>query len=62
MNFRNNVHQKMWLDKCLKSSVSDDPSTGEYLSSAVNILTKSLKTLHVTKGDFFQLDYFHGDL
>ena len=24
----------------------------EYLSSAVNVLTKSLKTFHVTKGDF----------
>ena len=31
----------------------------EYLSSAVNVLTKSLKTLHVTKSDFYQLNYFH---
>ena len=33
----------------------------EYLSSAVNELTKSLKTLHVTTRDFFQLNYFHID-
>ena len=29
---------------------------GEKLSSAVNVLINSLKTLHVTKSDFFQLN------
>ena len=33
----------------------------EYLSSAVNVLTKILKILDVTKGDFFQLNYLHSD-
>ena len=28
MYFRKNLLQKTWLDKCLKSLVSDDPSTG----------------------------------
>ena len=31
----------------------------EYLSSAVNVLTKSLETLHITTSDFFQPNYFH---
>ena len=34
----------------------------EYSSSAVNMLKNSLKTLHVTKSDFFQLNYFQIDL
>ena len=34
----------------------------EYLSSAVNVLTKSLKTLHFNRSDFFQLNSFHNDL
>ena len=33
----------------------------EYLSSAVNVLTKSLKTLDVTNIDVFQGIYFHSD-
>ena len=33
----------------------------EYILSAVNVLTKSPKTLHVPKSDFFQLNYFHID-
>ena len=31
------------------------------LSSAVNMLAKSLKTLHVTRSNFFQLNYLHND-
>ena len=33
----------------------------EYLSSAVNVLTNSLKILHSTKLDFFQLNYVQID-
>ena len=33
----------------------------EYLSSAVNVLTNSLKILHSTKRDFFQLNYLHNN-
>ena len=33
----------------------------EYLSSAVNVLANSLKILHVTKRDFFQLKYLYSD-
>ena len=33
----------------------------EYLSSVVNELTKSLKTLHLTKGVFLKLSYFQSD-
>ena len=33
----------------------------EYLSSAVNVLRNSLKILHSTKIDFFQLNYVHSD-
>ena len=29
----------------------------EYLSLAVNVLTNSLKILHITQRDFFQLNY-----
>ena len=32
-----------------------------YFSSVVNVLTKSLKTLHVTTRDFSQLIYVHND-
>ena len=31
----------------------------EYLTSAVYVLTKSLKTFHVTKSHFFKLNYVH---
>ena len=27
MNFQNYGHRKMWLDKCLKSPIGDEPST-----------------------------------
>ena len=33
----------------------------EYLSSAVNVLTNSYKALHLTKTDFFQLNYLPND-
>ena len=33
----------------------------EYLSSAVNVLTNSLKIFHVTKRDPFQLNYLDSD-
>ena len=37
------------------------PLRREYLSSAVSVLENSLKTLNVTKSDFFQLSYLHSD-
>ena len=33
----------------------------EYLSSAVNVLTSSYKALHLTKTDFFRLNYLPND-
>ena len=36
-------------------------SLEEYLSSAVNVLTKTINILHVTKRDFFQLNYLPSD-
>ena len=33
----------------------------EYLSSAVNVLTNSLKILHSTRRDIFQLNYHKSD-
>ena len=42
---------------CLKLSVL----RGGYLSSAVNMLTNILKTLHITKRDFLQLNYLHSE-
>ena len=33
----------------------------EYLSSAVNVLTNSYKALHLTKSDFFRLNYLPND-
>ena len=35
--------------------------TREYFSSAVNVLTNTDKALHLTKKDFFQLDYLQND-
>ena len=32
-----------------------------YLSSAVNVLTNSYKALHLTKTDFFRLNYLPND-
>ena len=34
---------------------------GEYLSSAVNVLTTSYKALRLTKTDFFRLNYLPND-
>ena len=33
----------------------------EYLSSAVNVLTKTYKALHLTKTDSFRLNYLQND-
>ena len=33
----------------------------DYLSSAVNVLTKSLKIFHVTESDFLHLNDLHTD-
>ena len=33
----------------------------EYLSSAVNVLTNTYKALHLTKTDFFRLNYLPND-
>ena len=33
----------------------------EYLSSAVIVLTNTYKALHLTKTDFFRLNYFQND-
>ena len=44
----------VWI-RCIKMSLL----RREYLSWAVNVLTNSLKTLRVTKSDFFQLNYLH---
>ena len=35
--------------------------TREHLSSTVNVLTNSLKILHVTKNDFPQLNYLQSN-
>ena len=37
------------------------PLRREYLSSAVNVLTNSLKISHMTKRDFFKLNYLRSD-
>ena len=34
---------------------------GEYLSSAVNVLTNSYKALRLTKTDLFRLNYLQND-
>ena len=33
----------------------------EYLSSAVNVLTNTYKALHLSKTDFFQVNYLQND-
>ena len=33
----------------------------EYLSSAVNVLTSTYKALHLTKTDFFRVNYLQND-
>ena len=33
----------------------------EYLSSAVNVLTNTYKALHLTKTDFFRVNYLQND-
>ena len=46
--FRNNC---IWIG-CVKLHIR----TGEYLASAVNVLTNSHKNLHITKSYFFKLN------
>ena len=43
--------------RCLKLFLSRK----EYLSSAVNVLTKTYKALHLTKTEFFRLNYLKND-
>ena len=45
-----------WIG-CVKLSLL----RGEYLSSAVNMLTNSHNMLHITKSDFFKLNIIRGD-
>ena len=47
---------RVWID-CVNLSLL----RGEYLSSAVNVSTNSLKILNSTNIDLFQLNYFHSD-
>ena len=42
-------------------ALNSPPLRREYLSLTVNVLAKSLKSLHVTTRDFFQLNYLHND-
>ena len=46
----------VWI-RCLKLSLL----SGEYLSSAVNVLTNSLKILNSSNIELFQLNYVHSD-
>ena len=48
--------KSIWIG-CIKLSLL----RREYLSSDVAVLTNSLKTLHVTKSDFFELNFRHID-
>ena len=45
----------------LKSCYNMCPLRREYLSLEVNGLTNSPKILHITQGDFFNLNCFHRD-
>ena len=58
-----NIEKKLFfLDKCIWIGwIKLSLLRRENLSSAVNVLTNSLKILHVTKRDFFQLNYLHSD-
>ena len=42
---------------CVKFSLL----SGEYMSSAVNVLTNSHNILHITKSNFFKLNILIGD-
>ena len=48
------IQKKFWFwDKCIwLLSIELSLLTTEYLSPAVNVLTKSLKTFHVSKNNF----------
>ena len=49
-------HKCIWI-VCIEMSLL----RREYLSWAVNVLTKSLQTLNITMSDIFQLNYVHID-
>ena len=50
-----------WDNSILIGCVKLSLLKSEYLSSAVNVLTNSLKILHSTKRDFFELNSLHSD-
>ena len=50
------------LDSCVRiGCVKLSLLRREYLSSAVNVFTNSYKALHLTKTDFFRLNYVPND-
>ena len=49
-------HNSIWIG-CFKLPLL----RREYLSSAVNVLTKSLQILHITETDYFHLNCLHSD-
>ena len=49
-------------DNCVRiGSIKLSLLRREYLSSAVNVLTKRYKALHLTKTDFLRLNYLPND-
>ena len=66
INFKNGkrISEKFlcFCDNCIWTScVKPSLFRGEYLSSAVNLLTTSLNIFHITKRDFSLLCRFHSD-
>ena len=68
LDFKNAKKKKRWeenfrfWDHCISIGCNNMfLLKREYLSSSGNVLTNSLKILHITKRDFFQLNYFHSD-
>ena len=62
-NGRKNSEKAFWFwDNCVRiGCVKLSLLRKEYLSSAVNVLTSSSKTLRLTKTDFFRLNYLQND-
>ena len=59
---KNSANVFCFLDKCVWIvCIELSQLSREYLLSAVNVLTKSLKTSHATKSDFFFLNKPHSD-
>ena len=50
-----------WDNSIWKGCVNLSLIRREYLRSGVNVWTNSLKILHSTNIDFFQMNYVHGD-